>query len=57
MKEVKIKFETEEMAEGFMNWFCNSGEQDYFITMDDIMQPGANNFDYDFNKNEIVGTN
>jgi hypothetical protein len=27
---VKIEFDSEEKANGFLRWLCNSGEQEYF---------------------------
>ncbi len=53
MSKVVIKFETEEKANAFIGWFCNSGEQDYFTSQKDSEQPMVNRFSYDF-KNNII---
>lgn len=53
MSEVVIKFKDEKTATAFVSWFCNSGEQDYFISQEDVNKPMAKSFDYDF-KNNII---
>lgn len=55
MKEVLIKFETEEQASEFISWFSNSGVQDYFQQEEyvDDEKDVCNKFDYDY-QNKII---
>ncbi len=56
--EILIKFKTKEQAEKFMDWLCNSGEQDYFEQKEyvDNEKDICNSFDYDFKNNIINGS-
>lgn len=57
MKEVLIKFETNEQCEEFMSWLSNSGEQDYFEQKEYVDNPETicNRFEYDYQNNIING--
>lgn len=54
-KEVLIKFTSQEQAQAFMSWLCNSGEQEYF-DMEEYEDNIASNLDYDF-ENQIINAN
>ena len=44
MKQVVFNFESDDIAEEFLNWWCNSGEQSFFICEGDIEANGEGGF-------------
>lgn len=55
MRKVEIEFSSDEKAEAFLKWMCNSGEQDYWQALEDADQPMEDGFDYDFNNLTMKG--
>ena len=51
-KTVTIEFDDDKVAEGFIGWMCNSGEQIYWQDQEDNDEPMAN-FKYDFKTLEV----
>jgi len=55
MRKVEIEFSSDEKAEAFFKWMCNSGEQYYWQELEDADQPMEDCFDYDFNNLTMKG--
>ena len=53
--EVKLIFKNSAQAKYFVEWLCNSGEQDYFDCVDINGSEGVKSFDYDYDEKIIVG--
>ena len=51
---VTFEFETKEIAEVFVQWFCNIGEQEYWHE-EECDRPVANNFNYDWTALKVTG--
>ena len=53
MTEVVIEFPDDEKAKAFMEWFSDSGEQEYWsdVREDSVVE----NFEYDFDDFKIIG--
>lgn len=51
-KIVKFEFDDDKVAEDFLSWMCNQGEQTYWQDQEDRGEPMAS-FKYDFDTLEV----